>query len=55
MHAQGQARGPARVKNRWQSGDYIQRLGHYATVLVVAVHCKMAYCPLEAVKLFKIS
>jgi hypothetical protein len=41
------------VAYRWRSGDYIKRLGstleNYKAV--VAVRCKVAYCPVDAVKL----
>jgi hypothetical protein len=40
------------VVYRWRSADYVQRLGHQAieTWGAVAVRCKIAYCPVQAVK-----
>jgi hypothetical protein len=41
------------VVYRWRSADNVQRCGHHArdTRAAVAVRCKIAYCPKEAVKL----
>jgi hypothetical protein len=40
---------------RWRSAEYVQRFGHHAidnlVAVVVAVRCKIADCPIKAVKL----
>jgi hypothetical protein len=41
-----------RLVYRWLSADYVQRYWHHAidTLAAVAVRCKIAYYPIEAVE-----
>jgi hypothetical protein len=44
-----------KVTHRWQTADYVQRLGLHAREIgqLVVVRCKTADCPIEAIKLFQ--